>query len=78
MLDAAGAVELEDALVETLERDAVHLGAVRQILDRRRSQRGLPPPVTIPVTSGEHRNLVVTPHSLSTYDALNEETRHDS
>jgi transposase len=77
LLDTAGPAELEDALVETLERDAVHLGAVRQVLDRRRSERGLPPPITIPVTSGQHRDLVVTPHPLSTYDALNKEPRHD-
>jgi transposase len=77
LLDSAGAAELEEALVETLERDAVHVGAVRQVLDRRRSERGLPPPVAIPITSDQHRDLVVTPHSLATYDALNQETDHD-
>lgn len=72
-LDAVGAAELEEALVEALERDAIHVGAVRQIVDRRRSARGLPPPVSIPVTRGEHADLVVTPHALSTYDALKKE-----
>lgn len=72
-LDAVGAAELEAALVEALERDAIHVGAVRQIIDRRRSARGLPPPVSIPVTRGEHADLVVTPHALSTYDALKKE-----
>jgi transposase len=70
ILDSAGAAELEEALVEALERDTVHIGAVRQIVDRRRSLRGLPPPVSIPVTRGEHADLVVTPHALATYDAL--------
>ena len=70
ILDTAGAAELEEALVEALERDTVHVGAVRQIVDRRRSARGLPPPLSIPVTRGEHADLVVTPHALSTYDAL--------
>jgi transposase len=73
ILDSVGAAELEEALVEALERDAVHVGAVRQIVDRRRSARGLPPPVSIPVTRGEHAALVVTPHALSTYDSLKKE-----
>jgi transposase len=70
LLDTVGALELEEALVEALERDSIHVGAVRQILDRRRSARGLPPPVSIPVTRGPHANLVITPHPLSTYDVL--------
>lgn len=73
LLDAVGAAELEEALVEALERDPVHVGAVRQILDRRRSERGLPPPVTIPVARGEHAELVVTPHALASYDSLRTE-----
>jgi transposase len=76
LLDAVGPGELEEALVEALERDAIHVGAVRQITDRRRSQRGLPPPVSIPVARGKHGDLVVTPHALSTYDALKKE--HDT
>jgi transposase len=70
LLDSVGAFALEDALVEVLEHDAVHIGAVRQVLDKRRSEQGLPPPIAIPVSSEEHRDLVVIPHSLSTYDAL--------
>lgn len=73
ILNTAGAAELEEALVEALERDTVHVGAVRQIVDRRRSARGLPPPVSIPLARGEHAELVITPHALSTYDALKKE-----
>jgi transposase len=73
ILDAVGAAELEEALVEALERDTVHTGAVRQIVDRRRSARGLPPPVSIPVARSEHADLVITPHPLATYDALKKE-----
>ncbi len=73
LLDAVGAAELEEALVEVLERDTVHVGAVRQVIDRRRSERRLPPPVSIPVTRGQHADLVVTPHALATYDALKKE-----
>jgi transposase len=70
LLDQAGAAELEEALVEALERNTIHVGAVRHVLDRRRSERGLPPPVMIPLAPGAHRDLVVSPHALSTYDAL--------
>jgi len=77
LLDSAGAAELEEALVEVLERDTVHIGAVRQVLDRRRSARGLPPPVTIPLAPSEHRDLVVTPHALSSYDGVSKEVGHD-
>lgn len=76
LLDSVGADALEDALVEVLEHDTVHIGAVRQVLDRRRSDRGLPPPVTIPLAPGEHRDLVITPHALSTYDTLKKDENH--
>jgi transposase len=75
LLDADGADALEDALVEVLERDTIHIGAVRQVLDRRRSERGLPPPVSISLAPSEHRDLVITPHSLSTYDSLKKDTK---
>jgi hypothetical protein len=70
ILDSAGGAELEEALIEVLERDTVHIGAVRQVVDRRRSERGLPPPVSIPITRGEHADLVITPHALATYDSI--------
>src|SRR5690349_6969511 len=63
LLDRAGAAELEEALVEVLEHDAIHIGAVRQVLDRRRSERGVPPPVSLPIAHHAHRQLVVTPHA---------------
>jgi hypothetical protein len=70
ILDTVGAAELEEAL----ECDTVHVDAVRQIVDRRRSTRGLPPPLSIPVARGEHANFISTLHALSTYDALKKET----
>ena len=75
LLDRAGAAELEEALIEALEHDAISVGAVRQILDRRRSERGAPPPVSIPIAHHGHRHVVVTPHALATYDALKKEDR---
>jgi transposase len=76
LLDWAGAAELEEALVEVLERDTIHVGAVRQVLDRRRNERGLPPPVLLPLAPSAHRDLVVSPHSLSSYDRLTPEDDH--
>jgi transposase len=73
LLDRAGAAELEEALVEAIEHDAIHVGAVRQVLDRRRSERGAPPPVSIAIAHHAHRHVVVTPHALATYDALKKE-----
>lgn len=77
LLDAVGAAELEEALVEVLEHDRIHIGAVRQVVDRRRSERGLPPPISVPITRSAHAQLTVTPHSLSTYDSLKKD-RHDA
>lgn len=75
LLDMVGAAELEEAIVQALEGETVHLGAVRQIVDRRRSSRGLPPPISIPITRSEHSALVVKPHALSTYDALKKDPK---
>jgi hypothetical protein len=78
LLDGAGADALEDAIVEVLERNTVHIGAVRQVIDKRRSDRGLPPAVTLPLAPSEHRDIVITPHPLSTYDALKKDGSHDN
>ena len=77
LLDAVGGDALEDALVDVLERDTIHIGAVRQVIDRQRSERGLPLALTIPLTPSEHSDLVVTPHALATYDALKKDENHD-
>ncbi|HYO94265.1 MAG TPA: IS21 family transposase [Polyangiaceae bacterium] len=77
LLDASGAEALEEALVEVLQRNTVHVGAVRQVLDKRRAERGLPPPLSVPLLASEHRDLVITPHALSTYDALKKDDAHD-
>jgi transposase len=74
LLNQVGAAELEEALVDAIEHDAIHIGAVRQVIDRRRSERGAPPPMTIPITHPTHRDVVVRPHALATYDALNKES----
>jgi transposase len=72
-LDAYGADELEIALGEVLENDAVHLHAVRQVLDRRRHAAGRPPPVPVALPDDPRvRGLVVTPHRLDAYDRVGE------
>jgi hypothetical protein len=47
------------------------------VLDKRRAERGLPPPLSVPLLASEHRDLVITPHALSTYDALKKDDPHD-
>ena len=76
LLDDYGAQELGAAIDRALERDALGAGAIAHILETRRRQRGLKPP--IPIALPDHpgvRDLNVTPHRLETYDDL---TRSDS
>jgi hypothetical protein len=76
LLDDYGPQELGAAIDRALERDALGAGAIAHILEIRRRQRGLKPP--IPLALPNHpgvRDLDVTPHRLETYDEL---TRSDS
>jgi transposase len=76
LLDDYGPQELGAAIERALERDALGAGAIAHILETRRRQRGLKPPVpmALPDRPGV-RDLDVTPHRLETYDEL---TRSDS
>ena len=79
MLDTYGAVELEAAIAEVVERQVLHLSAVHQVLDRRRHQRGAPPPVRVTLPDDPRvKNIAVRPHDLSTYDAFTEERTDDN
>ena len=76
LLDDYGPQELAAAIVRALERDALGAGAIAHLLETRRRQRGLKPP--IPIMLPDHRgvrDLDVPPHRLETYDEL---TRSDS
>jgi transposase len=74
LLDQYGAAELEIAIVEALDRSVPHPHAVRQCLDRRRHQRDLPPPVSLPLPSDPRiATLAVRPHDLKSYDLENNE-----
>ena len=77
LLDTYGASELEQAIVETLQRDVPHPNAVRQSLVRRREQRLLLPPIAIDLAHHEKaQNIVVRTASLAAYDQLNDHTEH--
>ena len=77
LLDHYGAAELHIAVTEVLLSSAPHPGSVRQILEKRRDQRGLPQPVAM-VLPANARGVTVRPHALSGYDGLTKkETSHD-
>jgi transposase len=75
LLDDYGPQELAAAVARALERDALGAGAIAHILETRRRQRGLTPPIplALPDRPGV-RDLDVTPHRLESYDDL---TRSD-
>jgi hypothetical protein len=78
ILDAVPAAELEAALAEAVTRNAPSVGAVRQILDRCRAERGAPPAIISRFTTNTRAaNVVVRTHSLAAYDQLNKEPTHD-
>jgi transposase len=76
LLDEYGPQELSAAIDRALERDALGAGTIAHLLETRRRQRGLKPPIpmALPDRPGV-RDLDVTPHRLETYDEL---TRSDS
>lgn len=79
LLDRYPAAELDRALAEATAAGAVHLGAVRQILDRRRAGRGQPPPVAVHLPNDPRlRELVVRPHALDSYDHIAQERPDES
>jgi transposase len=71
LLDRYGAAELQIAILEALERDVPHPNAVRLALERRREQRGDPPPTAIAMPAHvQARDVPLSPHDLETYDQL--------
>ena len=71
LLDDYGPRELAAAITVALERDALGAGSIAHILETRRRQRGLQPPLrlTLPDRPGL-RDLDVRSHDLESYDAL--------
>jgi transposase len=78
LLDRFGADALQHAVTEALERETPHLSALRHILDRNRHEQGKPPPIAVELPDNPKvRDLVVNPHSLTTYDQLRQEDNAD-
>jgi transposase len=71
LLDQYGATALDWALQEALARGAVSAASVGHLLDQRARARRQPPPLTVILPDDPRvRDLRVTPHPLSAYDAL--------
>jgi transposase len=72
LLERYGAAELQAAILDALRHGArPHPRSVRLVLERRRQQRRLPPPVAVALP--EHvkaRDAAVRPHDLGSYDNL--------
>jgi transposase len=78
LLERFSPKELNDAIARALSQDTPHLGAVRQLLDKARADRGAPPPVRLPLPDDPRLDrLVVQPHSLATYDQLRKDSSDD-
>jgi hypothetical protein len=71
LLDRYGAGELQIAIVDALKRGVAHHNAVRQVLERRRDDRGQAPPVAIILPPHvQARDKPVRTASLDIYDRL--------
>ena len=77
LLAQTSAAEMQDAILEALQRGVPHPNAVRLTLARRREQRGEPPPIGVALPAHlQARDTSVRPHALETYDQLKE--KHDA
>lgn len=78
MLDTWGAEALQSAVCEAIAADALHVAAVRQVLEQRAQAAGTPPPVPVALPDNEHaRDVAVSPHALDTYDDLGGQSAED-
>jgi len=72
LVDTWGADAVQQAVVEAIRADALHVAAVRQALEQRLQAEGAPPPLPVPDDS-RARDLHVQPHGLSSYDDFDAE-----
>lgn len=71
LLDTYGADELRQATQVALEREAYSSGSIAHVLEQRRRERGLKPPMGVDLPDDPRvRDLRVIPHRLEAYDAL--------
>jgi hypothetical protein len=69
---------VDAALQEALVQGTIHIGAIRHILDLRWQQLHRPPPLAVKLPDDPRlADLSVTPHRLSSYDTLTQETPDD-
>jgi len=70
-LELYGAEDLESAIQEALQSERVHASAVKQSLERRRSEKGKREPIRLHFEKNEKANTVMIPApSLEIYDSL--------
>jgi transposase len=80
LLEAYGAVALDAAVAEALSQGTPHPHAVRHVLERKRRERGQPPPIPVDLPDDPRvKGIIVRPHRLDQYDHLRPEPResHD-
>ena len=71
VLAESAPADLEAAISLAMEREVPTVGAVRQLLDRRLAERGLPPPIPVRLPDSHRAAAVfVKDHPLSSYDTL--------
>lgn len=71
LLDTWGPDALQDALLEAIQSDALHVAAVRQVLEQRHQDAGQPPPIPVELPDDPRvRDQQVRTHDLATYDTL--------
>ena len=79
MLRSYGVTALTAAITEALAQNAPHPHAVLHILERERQENGKQP--LLPLVFAEDsriQNLIIQPHSLTSYDHLGEDTTNDA
>jgi hypothetical protein len=70
-LELYGAAELETALSECITNNTIHSKAIERLLERRRAEQGLPPPVALRFLKDRRVDeIVVKPKSLDRYERL--------
>jgi transposase len=70
--------ELDDAIAAALDKKAVHIGAVQQLLDKARADRNAAPSIRLPLTGNPRAaRVVVRQHPLDSYDSLRKDSSDD-
>ncbi len=70
LLDLYGASELESALCEVLASGNIHSANIQKVLERRRTSKGLPPPVLLRFAQQRIGQITAQPNTLLKYDNL--------